>query len=251
MKNLEYLSNQVFYSGFGRGLEQELKDKLELGDKSFSLAYNGEYGTDKISAVLNFSKSATSELYFFNSYDLALHKSNGKSLNQRFFIGKENNITQKEAYNLLSGRAIYKTWTKLEKVGEGTEVKYQPTEEKYDAWLQLDLATPDEHGNYKAQRYHENYHYDIEKSIDDLGFSSGQNALSKEQLIESLKKGNRQAMVMMDGDNSVKIFIEANPKERTLNVYEPKPKQELEKAAKIPSETTVKKDGKKQKKQSV
>ena len=110
MKNLEFLNDQIFYTGFGKELEEELKTKLEKGEKSFDLNFQNTYGTDKVEAKLNFTKSSQSELYFFNSYDMNLQKGNGQEVNQRFFIGKENNITLKEAYNLLCGRAINKSW---------------------------------------------------------------------------------------------------------------------------------------------
>lgn len=258
MKNSEFLNNQIFYSGFGRELEEALNKKLEAGEKSFVLDFKNTYGTDEVVAKLNFNKSAKSELYFFNSYDLTLTKGNGKEVNQRFFIGKENNITQKEAYNLLCGRAINKSWTKMEQVGEGTDAKYQPTEEKYEAWLQLDFNDVDERGNYKALRYHENYNFDLDKALTEQPIKGIGNEVDKQQLMDSLKKGNRQAVTVMEGDESKQIFIEANPKERIVNVYEPKQtlaqKEQVSKTTssqKTEVKEAIKKDGRKQKKQGM
>lgn len=258
MKNLEYLNKQVFYSGFGSELEEELGKKLEAGDKSFALDYRNTYGNDEVRAKLNFNKSAKSELYFFNSYDLTLKKGNGKEVGQRFFIGTENNITQKEAYNLLCGRAINKTWTKMEKVGEGDGVSYQPTKEKYEAWLQLDFDNMDDHGNFKALRYHENYNFDLDKVLSEQQIKGIGNDADRQQLMDSLKKGNRQAVIQLDGDGSKQIFIEANPKDRIVNVYEAKQdlgqKEQMAKAPKTKKteETeTVKKNERKQKKQGI
>jgi hypothetical protein len=255
MKNLEFLNDQIFYTGFGKELEEELKAKLEKGEKSFDLNYQNTYGTDKVEAKLNFTKSSQSELYFFNSYDLHLQKGNGKEVNQRFFIGKENNITMKEAYNLLCGRAINKSWTKLEKVGEGDDIKYKPTDEKYDAWLQLDFDNKDANGNFKALRYHDNYNFDLDKVLSEQNIRGISNEADKQQLVDSLKKGNRQAMIKIDGEEIKQIFIEANPKDRIVNVYEAKQdvnqKEEITKSLKsqkLEVTDSIKRNQRKQKK---
>jgi hypothetical protein len=211
-----------------------------------------------VEAKLNFNKSSQSELYFFNSYDLHLQKGNGKEVSQRFFIGKENNITLKEAYNLLCGRSINKSWTKMEKAGEGDHLKYKPTEEKYEAWLQLDFDNKDDNGNFKALRYHENYNFDLDKVLSDQNIKGISNQVDKQQLVDSLKKGNRQAVIQLIGNETKQIFIEANPKERVVNVYEAKQslsqKEEISKTVKsqkIEVTDSIKRDGRKQKKQGM
>lgn len=258
MRNLEYLNKQIFYAGFGADLEEELGKKLEAGGKSFTLDYRNTYGNDKVTATLNFNKSAKSELYFFNSYDMKLEKGNGNEVGQRFFIGTENNITQKEAYNLLCGRAINKSWTKMEKVGEGDDARYRPTKEKYDAWLQLDFDNVDDNGNFRALRYHQNYNFDLDKVLSEQQIKGISSETDKQQLMDSLKKGNRQAVVQMDGDDAKQIFIEANPKDRIVNIFEAKQplaqKEQLakdSKSQKAEVKEPIKKNGRKQKKQSM
>jgi hypothetical protein len=221
-KNLEYLNTQVFYTGFGTELEKELKQQLETNKPEFTLKHQVKYGNDEANAILHFKKSLQSDLYFFNKYDLLLkqgHQPN-QELKQTFYIGKENNITLKEAYNLLSGRAINKNWTRLEKVGEGENIRYEGTGEKYNAWLQLDFKNADESGNFKTQRYHENYNFDLEKALSEQPIKGLNNEQDKTHLLDSLKKGNRHVVVLVEGDQSKQFFIEANPKDRTLNLYD-------------------------------
>ena len=38
-KNFEYLRDQVKYTGFGEGLENDLKQKIQEGNPEFKLAY--------------------------------------------------------------------------------------------------------------------------------------------------------------------------------------------------------------------
>ena len=86
---------------------------------------NKEYGADKVSATLHFKKSAESDRFFFNNYNLELKKQNQQdAVKQTFYPDK--GITLKEGYNMLDGRAVHKTLNTKE-------------DEKYSAWLQLDF----------------------------------------------------------------------------------------------------------------
>jgi hypothetical protein len=55
-------------------------------------------------------------------------------IKQTYFIGRENNLTLKERYNMIDERAVFKEFTKLEQVGEGEHLKFEATEETYQAW---------------------------------------------------------------------------------------------------------------------
>lgn len=222
MNNLEFLSNQIFYTGFSNDLAQALQEKLAEQQPEFQLKYEHAFGQDQVEATLHFRKSAKSELYFFNRYELQLQKGHlpNQPIKQTFYIGKENNITMKEAYNLLCGRAIYKNWTKLEKVEEGEQVRYQPGEDKYAAWMQLDFKNQDESGNYKALRFHENYSFDLEQELSRFSIKELGDEATKQQLLNSLKKGNRQAITTAEDGVVRQVFVEANPINKGLNFYE-------------------------------
>ena len=102
MKNLEYLQDQVKYTGFGDDLANALKEQVEQGKPEFKLLHSVQYGNDTLSATLNFSQSKQSDMYFFNSYRASLQKEGTQqSLEQTFYINKGGNITLKEAYNLM------------------------------------------------------------------------------------------------------------------------------------------------------
>jgi len=112
-KNFEYLRDQVKYTGFGEGLEIDLKEKLSKQTPDFTMNHTTKYGNDTASSELHFSKSSQSDMYFFNSYKVSLKKENvPDTMEQTFYINKGNNITLKEAYyNLMSGRAVNKDLT--------------------------------------------------------------------------------------------------------------------------------------------
>src|SRR5688500_510468 len=109
-KNFEYLSNQVKYSGFGEELSSQLKEKLAQEEPQFTLDHQHRFGNDEVSATLTFKKVTDVDIYFFNRYDLALKNERlAEPLKQAFYINaKQDNVTLKEGYNLLSGRAVHK-----------------------------------------------------------------------------------------------------------------------------------------------
>ena len=207
-KNFEYLRDQVKYTGFGEGLENELKEQILTGKPNFSLDFDASYQDDFVQARLNFNKSKETDMYFFNSYQVELHKEDRQEpMKQQFYVNFGNTVTIKEAYNLMNGRSVHKEL--LNKEGE-----------TYRAWLQMDFKESDGQGNFKIKHYHENYGYDLEKELAKLEIKELQLPQYKEELIESLKKGNQQSVNLKVGGQGVKHFIEANPQYKTVNLYD-------------------------------
>lgn len=212
-KNFDYLKDQVKYTGFGEALEGELRQNIEQQQPTFSLKHDAFYGDDKLSAELNFKKSEQSDMYFFNSYKVSLQKEGRpETLDQIFYINKGNNITLKEAYNLLEGRAVNKDLTSKEG-------------EVYNAWLQIDFKNSDSNGNFKLNHYHENYGYDLEATLAKHPIKELQNESHKEDLMNSLKKGNLQSATFTKDGQDVKQYIEANPQFKTITVYDAQQKR--------------------------
>jgi hypothetical protein len=207
-KNFEYLRDQLKYTGFGDALESELKEKMQKEEPNFTLTHNAQYGNDTTAATLNFNKSKESDLYFFNSYKVELQKENSKeNLEQTFYINKGSNITMKEAYNLMEGRSVNKDLTNKEG-------------EIYNAWLQIDFKQSESNGNFKLNHYHQNYGYDLEATLSKHPIKELETPKYKEDLINSLKKGNLQSATFQKEGNEIKQYIEASPQFKTINVYD-------------------------------
>src|SRR3546814_11639054 len=100
-----------------------------------------EDGNDKLDAELHFSKSDEKDLYFFNKYDLSLKKEGESTeMKQSFLVSpKHTTYTAKEAYNLMSGRAVNKKMSAMQKVSDEGGSRLKPTGNKFTAWVQLDL----------------------------------------------------------------------------------------------------------------
>jgi hypothetical protein len=207
-KNFEYLRDQVKYTGFGEGLENNLKQKLEKGEPEFKIPFQTMYGKQSVEATLNFSKSKQSDMYFFNSYKLGLQKENSPDfMEQTFYINKGSNITLKEAFNLMEGRAVNKELTNKEgKI--------------YAAWIQMDFTQIDKYGNFNLKQYHQNYGYDLEAVLSKHPIKELSVEEYKNNLKDSLKKGNLQSATFLNNGVEQKLYIEANPHFKTINIYD-------------------------------
>jgi len=207
-KNFEYLRDQVKYTGFGEGLENDLKEKLSKQPQDFTLKHNVQYGNDMAAMELHFSKSKQSDMYFFNSYKVSLKKENvPDTMEQTFYMNKSNNITLKEAYNLMSGRAVNKDLTNKDN-------------QLYNAWVQMDFKQADSNGNYKLKQYHQNYGFDLDLVLAKHPIKELGNDEHKSNLVDSLKKGNRQSITFIRDGAEQKNYIEANPQFKTITIYD-------------------------------
>lgn len=213
-KNLEYLKDQLKYTGFGETFDAELKENMMKGDKDFKIMHtgimnNGLPNKDTLTVELNFKKSEQTDMYFFNSYHVNLQKEENKlGLEQTFYINKDSaSITMKEAYNLMEGRSVNKDL----KTKEG---------ENYNSWIKIDFKQADDNGNFKLNYYHQNYGYDLEASLSKHSIKELNTPQYKEDLLNSLKKGNLQSVTFVVGGAESKMYVEANPQFKTVNVYD-------------------------------
>ena len=207
-KNYDYLKDQLKFTGFGEGLQNDLKEKMEIQTPEFQLNHSQKFGNDEVNATLHFKKSNDSDMYFFNKYDMALkNDAASEAVKQTFYINKESSITFKEGYNLMNGRAVNKDLT----TKEG---------EKYNAWVQMDFKETDNNGNFKMKQYHQNYGYNIEQVLAKLPVKELATDTDKNALVQSLEKGNRQSITFVQDGKETRHFIEANPQFKSVTVYD-------------------------------
>lgn len=216
-KNLNDLKNQVKYTGFGEALESALVENVNKGAAEFSLSHQSLFGKDTADATLHFKKSSQDN-YFFNSYELSV-KPEGASLpvKQTFYIGYDNNFTLKEAYNLLSGRAVHKN---LAKLVAGENGRLEAKGEKYKAWVKLDFSDKDTSGNFKEKQYHQNYGFDLEEALKKHPIKELSTPEERIKLMASLEKGNRHAVTFLIDGKEERRYLEAAPQFKSINQYD-------------------------------
>ena len=206
-ENFKYLSDNLKYMGFGENLNAELEKNLKEGKTDFQLHYKADINKKPFEATMNFRKSDSSDMYFFNNYHASVEKSNGEKAEQTFYLNKGKGITGKEAYNLLDGRAVHKDMV----TKEG-----QP----YKAWMQLDFENKDKNNNFEVKQFHEKYGFDLKAAVEKFPITDLKDQEKEKALMQSLQKGNVQSVTIEKDGNSHKMFIEADPQYKKINLYD-------------------------------
>ena len=206
-ENLQYLTDNIKYMGFGETLKAELERNMGEGKSEFQLHFKAVVNNKPFEATLNFRKSDSSDMYFFNNYHASLEKSNGEKHEQTFYLNKGKGVTAKEAYNLLDGRAVHK---------ELTTKEGQP----YKAWIQLDFENKDKNNNFEVKQFHENYGYDLKAAVEKFAVAELADPEKVKALMQSLEKGNVQSVTIEKDGNSHKMFMEADPQYKKVTVYD-------------------------------
>ena len=217
-ENVVYLQNNLKYLGFGEQLNAALKESIAHAPQGFNLQsptiemqdpakrYEPGFG-DKISYVLNFSKSKETDMYFFNSYEATLKKADTTDLiSQTFYINKGKGVTAKESFNLLSNRAVNKDV--VLKSGE-----------KANLWLKLDFSDKVD-GKYAMKNFGEKYGFDLSATIDRFMIADLEKPGFKDQLMKSLQRGNLHEVSFSKDGRETKGFVAANPQYKTLDFYD-------------------------------
>jgi hypothetical protein len=144
-------------------------------------------------------------------------------LKQTFHIGYDNNITFKEGYNLMSGRAVHKEMAKLidtSEPGLGLPPRLEAKGEKYNTWLKMDFSDTDKQGNFKMKQFTDAYGFKLDEALAKHPIKELRNEDDKISLMESLQKGNRQAVTFLINGKEEKRFIEASPQHWNINIYD-------------------------------
>lgn len=205
--NFARLSQQLKETGFGEGLNAQLKEKMMQGEEKFMLTFQSNFGKDATVSTLHFKKDGAD--YQFQRFNLMTQK-NGfdEPLKQTFFINAgQDNFTLKEGYNLLNGRGVLK------------ELENRQGE-KYTAWKQLDFKAPDQYGNFKMHTYGEKYGFNFEASLNRHPIKELNDPAVKKELMKSLQEGNRETVTLVRNGQDTKIMLEAAPRFKSLNFYE-------------------------------
>jgi len=208
--NLEFLKNTLERMDFPAELGKTLAKEIETQKPEIKLGYEVNRNNETVQFDLNFRKSDTSDMYFFNSYQATLKTGNeAHDKTQEFRIRNGNNMGMDEAFNLVAGRAVQKSMVN----GDG---------DAYQAWLKVDFSQKDTYGNHKVDQFSERYGYNLEKALDKFPIAELGRPEERKDLLESLKAGNSAAVHFIKDGKEVSMFVEANPRLRTINIKDDK-----------------------------
>ncbi|MBN4669142.1 hypothetical protein HUS74_26585, partial [Pandoraea nosoerga] len=109
----------------------------------------------------------------------------------------------------LQGRAVKKEYT--------TDAGVNKHE-----WKQLNFEKKDKNGNFEVNRFDENYGYDLRQAVAKFPVQELDGGEKEKELMRSLERGNAQMATIDNKGEPMKIILEANPKYKTVNVYDEK-----------------------------
>ena len=215
---LNYLKNQVKYLGMGESekLHKDLENAILSPEKDVNVQveYNNPDKLMKgntISFNLHIGKGEQGGV-FLNSYTANLTMKNGEERTQSFKVQKENNITAKEAINLLEGRAVKIEHDKVDK--ETGEIS------RTESFIKLKLKDEKtEYGNYKYEWYNKGYGVDVDDIMkkSNLVFADD---TQRERTKKHLEKGNITEVSFVHDKKEIKGFAVLNPQYKQLNLYD-------------------------------
>ena len=226
-ENVAYLSDQVFYTGFGANHKFKIAEMLDSGQPNFKIQHNDKVYDSDIAVTMNFEKSKKSERYFFNSYDVILHQNGKDALVQNFKVrpwekvqikdelgaDKEikvnSTLTLKEAINFMSGRWPLKDFVKKDKQTDQLVT--------YKSHVSIDLNNTDKDGNHLVlMRATFNY----QDKLSEIPVKELENPDSKRTLLSSLERGNRQGINISIDGKDVRHFAEVDAMSKSIILYD-------------------------------
>lgn len=209
--NLNYLRSNLNRVGFPDEVLQKMEAQLKTGAKEFKVDHEiGKQNGELVQYELKFKKSNETNNYFFNSYTATLKTGvEDRDKTQNFNIRNGNNIHMDEAFNLAAGRTVQKSMVNADG-------------DTYQAWLKVDFSQKDKYDNYKVDQFHERYGYNLEKALDKFPIAELAKPEEKAGLVASLKAGNLAAVTITKDGKDTLLFIEANPRLRTINIKDEK-----------------------------
>ena len=197
--NIDLLHAKMQRIGFP-DLSARINQYIREGQEKFSIPLSYYISEkEKINHQLSFSKD-TSGRYQLEGYKSTLqnetHPENNRE--QYFKLQGDEILDLTQAYNLLAGRSV--------------QIK--------DSWQQLDFNDQDPQGNHRIKEFPLGYGYDLEKIVRELPLKKTLDKREEQNWIDSLKQGNRIAVIMARDGNEHRFFIEANPQYRSVNIFD-------------------------------
>jgi len=196
-KNNHSLHEKLQRIGF-RDLSNQIDQQIKQGHEQFTIPISYYINEkERLEHELSFSKDQSGQ-YQFEGYKTTLqNESKLEERSQYFKVEDLNYVNVTQAYNLLMGRAI----------------------QKEKSWIQLDLNDKDTSGHHRIKEFNSSYGYDLEKAVQQLPLKE-LSKIEADKLKDALQQGNRQSITLIKNGNEHRLYIEANPQFKSLNIYD-------------------------------
>ncbi|WET04090.1 hypothetical protein P0R33_07040 [Flavobacterium sp. YJ01] len=195
--NKKTLEEQLIKSGFhvayGKVLEHMQEQQLNF---SITVSYHISEN-ERLEHSLQFVKDSQGA-YQFDGFRSILYTDSSPSRRCTHYFKNEKTegFSAAEAYEMLAGRAVLKVGT----------------------WKQFNFNDRDLNDNYRIHEFPESYGYNLSEALRAVPLKNDDYE-TFESLADSLKKGRREEVLLMIQGREMKVFLEANPRFKTLNFY--------------------------------
>jgi hypothetical protein len=237
-QELAFVEKQLKKIGLAEAFTPALIEQMKKGELNIKHLFEKNYEGDEAKTILHLKKSESSNLYFFNKYDLQVRKDGQTNdVNRTFYINNFNRnannedhnpskyyttFTFKAAFNYLSGRPVLNNYQ-------------NQRGEQYQSWDVLNSKKLLPNGKMEEKHYHENYGFDLEKVLKNYSIKEMATTEYKERLLQSLQRGNLQSVMFVANDGKTeKHLISPDIPLGAIKVYD-------ENKTRIPTEKLVEK----------
>jgi hypothetical protein len=207
-ENFDALQSSLMGLGFGVDphLLRRLEYAMELDQPEFAVYAETCFDeSTRMVAKLYIRKSEQDHHHRLIKFDARLYYS-AEPIHNRTHTFLGDSITFKESFNLLEGRAVYKTFQ-------------SPWTGTYSAWIQLNFDQKDANGAHKLRQFGVKYGYDLEKVLSNYPIAELDDAAKKGALLASLKGGNVAPVTFVKATKTERWGIAALPQFKAILIY--------------------------------
>ncbi|TDE18078.1 hypothetical protein [Dyadobacter psychrotolerans] len=206
--NLTELKQALNVAGFGNVFPR-LEKQLQNGHQQFKIPVSHYVSVNqKMDYNLSFSRDKQGQ-YRFENYQATLTKEGKPAETRSQVFSSHEAVNALQAKNLLEGRAIHK------------DNHFDLSGSQQPGWIKLDFNDKDPSGNHKLKEFNQGYGFDLEKVLKQLPIEkSDLENPQKQNLLLSLKDGNREQVLFNSQGRTYRISLEANPQFKTVDLFD-------------------------------
>ncbi len=194
--------------GFGAAATASLRARMDKGDEQIEVPFRKWLEGDEVQGRLQLRRSDPLGHYALNAFEMRLRKARHTEWMQQTFQQSGGVYTLQQAYNLMSGRPVYK---QLEGAGGNP----------YEVWLKLDFDRKLENGNYARKYYHADDGFNLGEVLGRYPIRELGDARQRKALIGALERGDLAAVTMKGAEGPErKLFITPSIPTRSLLVQD-------------------------------
>lgn len=228
---VKHAVDQVKFAGYRDDSTADMvRNAIAGGGKELKVYPNAkryEEGLASSELILNYSEKTGK--YYLNNINMSV-KADNPAIPVRaysFRLDKDNKWTQKQAYNMLMGRAVYKSYKPKEK-------------DAYEAWFQFDFNKTEKQAErnqlapgaatesktqkdrgYAMIQYHPKWGFDLDEVLSKFKILDRESRQELPHLASDLKRGNLQPVLFATSDGQlIPGYTEAAPAHKSLNNYD-------------------------------